>query len=193
MTDRDLIKLLQYVYGFVNVKLGDIVEINRGVRLVRNQLKNNGEYPVYQNSMKPLGYFDKSNCTEKTTFIIAAGAAGEVGFSSNAFWAADDCFYFNSSEFLNSKYLWYLLKSKQKIIFRKVRKASVPRISRTEIENIEVCIPNIEMQESTVKILDNFDKICSDLKIGLPAEIEARKKQYEYYREKLLTFKRLSV
>ena len=41
-----------------------------------------------------------------------------------------------------------------------------------------------------MNVLDNFDAICSDLKIGLPAEIEARKKQYEYYRDKLLAFKR---
>lgn len=45
------------------------------------------------------------------------------------------------------------------------------------------------MQERIVKVLDNFDEICSDLKIGLPAEIEARQKQYEYYRDKLLNFK----
>ena len=50
-------------------------------------------------------------------------------------------------------------------------------------------IPPLEIQERIVNVLDNFDKICSDLGIGLPAEIEARQKQFEYYREKLLTFK----
>ena len=44
------------------------------------------------------------------------------------------------------------------------------------------------MQQRIVNVLDNFDAICSDLKIGLPAEIDARKKQYEYYRDKLLSF-----
>ena len=45
----------------------------------------------------------------------------------------------------------------------------------------------VEIQKRLVKVLNNFDKICSDLGIGLPAEIEARQQQYEYYRSKLLT------
>lgn len=52
-----------------------------------------------------------------------------------------------------------------------------------------VPVPPIEVQERIVKVLDNFDAICSDLGIGLPAEIEKRQKQYEYYRDKLLNFK----
>ncbi|MFR8401522.1 MAG: hypothetical protein ACLVBX_05495 [Faecalibacterium prausnitzii] len=49
-------------------------------------------------------------------------------------------------------------------------------------------MPTLEVQQRLVEVLDNFEKICSDLNIGLPAEIEARQKQYEYYRDKLLTF-----
>jgi hypothetical protein len=47
------------------------------------------------------------------------------------------------------------------------------------------------MQKKMINVLDNFETICSDLNIGLPAEIEARQKQYEYYRDKLLSFKEL--
>ena len=47
----------------------------------------------------------------------------------------------------------------------------------------------MEKQEKAVRILDQFDRLCNDLSSGLPAEIEARQKQYEYYRDKLLTFK----
>ena len=50
-------------------------------------------------------------------------------------------------------------------------------------------VPPLEEQERIVAILDRFDALCNDLASGLPAEIEARKKQYEYYRDKLLTFK----
>ena len=56
------------------------------------------------------------------------------------------------------------------------------------ILSLPIPIPSLEVQKRLVKVLDNFDAICSDLKIGLPAEIEARHKQYEYYRDKLLTF-----
>ena len=52
-------------------------------------------------------------------------------------------------------------------------------------------VPSIEEQERIVAILDRFDTLCNDISAGLPAEIEARQKQYEYYRDKLLTFKEL--
>ena len=51
-------------------------------------------------------------------------------------------------------------------------------------------IPTIAEQERIVAILDKFDALVNDISVGLPAEIEARRKQYEYYRNKLLTFKR---
>ena len=66
---------------------------------------------------------------------------------------------------------------------------SVPSIRRPMLNNFEVLIPPIEVQQQIVDILDRFDLICSDLTSGLPAEIAARQKQYEYYRDKLLTFK----
>ena len=60
------------------------------------------------------------------------------------------------------------------------------------IAEYQMPIPDIDVQRRIVNVLDNFDAICFDLNIGLPAEIEARQKQYEYYRDKLLTFKELS-
>ena len=56
-----------------------------------------------------------------------------------------------------------------------------------------VSVPPLDVQNRSVNVLDNFEKICSDLNIGLPAEIEARQKQYEYYRDKLLTFKEVAA
>ena len=66
---------------------------------------------------------------------------------------------------------------------------NVPSVS--ELKAIKIPVPSLDVQERLVQVLDNFDAICSDLNIGLPAEIEARQKQYEYYRDKLLTFKEL--
>jgi len=61
------------------------------------------------------------------------------------------------------------------------------------ISNYEFPVPNMEEQNKIVNILDKFEKLCNDISEGLPAEIEARQKQYEYYRDKLLTFKELKV
>lgn len=64
-----------------------------------------------------------------------------------------------------------------------------PQFNTGAISRVKVPVPSIEEQASIVSILDRFDALCNDLTSGLPAEIEARKKQYEYYRDKLLTFK----
>ena len=60
------------------------------------------------------------------------------------------------------------------------------------LKEFRISLPPLETQERIVHVLDNFEAICTDLNIGLPAEIEARQKQYEYYRDKLLSFKELS-
>ena len=129
------------------------------------------------------------NCNADTTFVIAAGAAGEIGYSKEPFWAADDCYYCVCSEKLKSRFLYYALQVVQAVIFTKVRRASVPRLSRSVLEKFEIPVPPLAEQQRIVATLDRFDALCNDLTSGLPAEIEARKKQYEYYRDKLLTFK----
>lgn len=138
--------------------------------------------------MTPLGKYNLYNCPENTTFIIGAGAAGEIGYSAEKFWAADDCYYFSCNNNLNSKYLYHALCNKKDYISSRVRKASIPRLSRKDIERLEIPLPSLDVQNRLVEVLDNFESICSNLNIGLPAEIEARQKQYEFYRDSLLTF-----
>ena len=78
--------------------------------------------------------------------------------------------------------------TKKDYIKSRVRNASIPRLSREVIENLSIPVPSVGVQKRIVDTLDNFEQICNDLSIGLPAEIEARQKQYEYYRDLLLTF-----
>jgi type I restriction enzyme S subunit len=65
----------------------------------------------------------------------------------------------------------------------------VPALNRKELVDFQIPIPPLDEQERIVEILDRFDTLCTDLTSGLPAEIAARKQQYEYYRDKLLTFR----
>ena len=181
-------KLLTYDSKTKIMPLKDVAEIERGTRVVRSQLTEAGLYPVFQNALTPMGYYDKANRLENNTFLICAGAAGQIGYSDVDFWAADDCYTFKCCEKLENRYLFHVLKNNQHRIDAQVRKASIPRISREAVGNIRIPIPPLDVQNRIVNVLDNFEKICSDLNIGLPAEIEARQKQYEYYRDKLLTF-----
>ena len=70
---------------------------------------------------------------------------------------------------------------------------TMPIINKTDFSRIRVCLPSLDLQRRTALILDKFDALVNDLNFGLPAEIAARRKQYEYYRDKLLSFKELSV
>ena len=176
--------------GFEWKTLGKLGIINRGKRVVKSQLTTEGVYPVYQNSLQPLGYFDKSNVKANTTFMITAGAAGEIGYSNCAFWSADDCYYFDCpKDVLDDRFLYHSLKKQQNKIFSQVRKASIPRLGRNSVENIKIPIPPLSVQSQIVAILDTFDTLTQSISEGLPKEIKLRQKQYEYYREQLLNFK----
>ncbi len=170
--------------GVENRKLGEIAKVCRGVRVVKKELNDGGKYAVYQNSLKPLGYYGEANVKGGTAFVIGAGAAGEVGYSEQDFWAADDCYYIDGGERLIGRYVYYCLTSRQDWLLGKVRKASIPRLSRDFIAALEIPMPPLEIQREVVEILDNFAQLTAEL----TAELAKRKKQYEHYRDMLLNF-----
>ena len=91
---------------------------------------------------------------------------------------------------VNPRYAFHLLQGNGKEILKKTKKqgGTVDSLDFQRILQYKVPVPPLPVQEKIVEVLDNFDAICSDLNIGLPAEIEARQKQYEYYRDALLSF-----
>lgn len=172
-------------------EVGELISPQRGRRLVKSQLEKVGSYAVYQNSMKPLGYYYESNAQAGATFVIVAGAAGEIGFSDDAFWAADDVYFFSESDAVNNKYLYHFLLTKQHEISSQVRRASVPRLSISIVERLEIPIPcpdnpkkSLEIQAEIVRILDAF----TELTAKLTAELVIRKEQHKYYQFEMLQF-----
>lgn len=93
----------------------------------------------------------------------------------------------------NSRYVYHcVVNSFSSYVDSKKTEGAVPHISLKDISKFKIPTPPITIQNRIAKVLDNFDAICSDLNIGLPAEIEARQKQYEYYRDRLLSFPKLT-
>ena len=170
--------------GVEFVKLGEVCEIKRGIRVVKKDLQETGKIPVYQNSLVPLGYKDEFNYPSNVAFVISAGAAGDVGYSQVPFWAADDCLTITCPSNIENKYVYYFLKNYEYKLKSKVRKASIPRLSRKVVDDLEIPLPPIEVQTEIVHILDKF----TSLEAELEAELDCRKRQYEYYRDKLLSF-----
>lgn len=72
----------------------------------------------------------------------------------------------------------------------RVRRAGIPTLDGKVLEELIIPVPPVNEQKEIVNILDRFDALTTDLSQGLPAEIAKRRQQYEYYRDKLLTFKR---
>lgn len=92
------------------------------------------------------------------------------------------------------RYAFHVLQAYGEDIRTKAKKqgGTVDSLEFQKVLDYEIPLPDYETQKRLVNVLDNFEAICSDLNIGLPAEIEARKKQYEYYRDKLLIFKKVN-
>ena len=96
-----------------------------------------------------------------------------------------------TKEGISSRYVSHALQAYGESIRRTTKKqgGTVDSLDFQKVLAYKIPVPPLDVQNRIVNVLDNFEKICSDLNIGLPAEIEARQKQYEYYRDKLLSFK----
>ena len=136
----------------------------------------------------------KSRYVKKGDFVLS----NSMSFGRPYILAVDGCIHdgwLSISEFeqyFMSDFLYHLLNSSD--IQNEFKKrasfgGAVQNLNADIVRSIELPIPSIEKQKEIVNILDRFDKLCNDISNGLPAEIEKRQKQYEYYRDKLLSFK----
>lgn len=91
------------------------------------------------------------------------------------------------------KYVMYVLQSDimKRYMAKSIKGSAQPNLNLQQLNDFIFPLPSFDVQMRLVHLLDNFEKICNDITTGLPAEIEARQKQYEFYRDKLLSFKQL--
>ena len=185
---NDLIKEL-CPNGVEHKKLGDVCTVATGDQLNKSLLTDNGEYPVYNGGMAPSGYWNDYNAESDTIIISQGGAsAGYVNFVATNFWAGAHCYIVKPSSLIENKYLYYLLKNMQAVIQGSKIGAGIPGLNRQEILKLEVPLPPLKIQQEIVKILDKFTQLQAELQ----AELDLRLKQYEYYRDELLSFDKLN-
>jgi type I restriction enzyme S subunit len=152
-----------------------------------------GDIPVILGGQEPAYYCDTSNHEGEAIVMSRSGAyAGFVSFWNQPIFVTDG-FILEASDKLSIKYLYYYLKNMQNTLHEMKRGGGVPHVRGNEVMNIKIPVPPIEEQSRIVAILDRFDALTNDITSGLPAEIEARRKQYEYYRDKLLTFREVTA
>lgn len=169
-------------------ELGEVCEIQRGVRITKKQLLPSG-YPVVSGGTGYMGYTDNYNREAETITIAQYGVAGYVNIQKEKFWANDVCFSVYPKDILVNKYLYYVLANKQEYLYSISNRTAVPySISKDKILKIKIPIPPLEIQEEIVKILDKFTEYVTELTAELTAELTLRQKQYSYFRDKLLSF-----
>ena len=169
-------------------KLKEITSVLRGKRLTKSQLLSNGEYPVFHGGIDPLGFYSNYNRDADSVMIINVGAsAGTVGYSGNRFWSSDGCFCIARTTALDNRFLYHFLKNNEDYLISHVRVAGIPTLDSRVLEQLYVPVPPLPVQQEIVHILDHFTELTAELQKQLDAELTARKKQYEYYRDSLLT------
>lgn len=133
---------------------------------------------------------EQSKKWEKGTLCITIAAniaeTGLLGFEA--------CFpdsiigFVANPEFAITEYVFYYLNSIKDYLANKSYGSAQDNLNLSTFSSLKIPVLSLEIQSRIVQVLDNFDTVCNDLNIGLPKEIELRQKQYEYFREKLLTF-----
>ena len=170
--------------------LAEIADISPGSSNTDDAVKG-GCFPFFVRSQQLLAK-DEYEYDEEA--IITAGdgvGVGNVFHYINGKYALHQRAYriHPATDGLLGKYLYhYFVATFPKYIGQQMYQGSVPSIHRPMLNKFQVAIPSLDVQSRIVNVLDNFDAISTDLSSGLPAEIEARQKQYEYYRDKLLSF-----
>lgn len=155
-----------------------------------------GEYPYVNAGTSMSGFVnewsEEGDCV--TTPSRGQGGMGFVAYQASRFWCGPLCYVMRSKHSdVMIKYVYYYLCSHKADILGLVHEGGPPAINKSELAGLRILVPPFEEQQRIVSILDRFDKLTNDLSSGLPAEIEARHKQYEYYRDRLLSFDELAA
>ena len=173
------------------VRLEEIADIGTGSSNTNEGL-DEGLYPFFVRSQDPRR---KNEYEYDETAIITAGdgvGVGKVYHYVEGKYALHQRAYrihINTEEVMPKYYFYYMKSAFLPYIQKTMFQGSVASIRRPMLNAFPVPVPTIERQREIVATLDKFDSLCNDIQLGLPAEIEARQKQYEFYRDKLLTFK----
>lgn len=195
------------------IALEELGEFTRGKRFVRNDIKEDGIpcihygdlYTYYGVSAEKTKCFLDEELAKKMRFaqkgdvVIVQAGENDMDIGIGVAWLGDEdvaihdaCYIFKHN--INPKYISYFLRTN--VYHLQIKKyVSTGKICSIPAKNIGkalIPVPALDEQQRVVDILDQFDALCNDISTGLPAEIEARTKQYEYYRDKLLAFKELS-
>lgn len=164
-------------------KLSEILTIKNGKDYKSH---SKGNVPVY-GSGGIISYIDTAVYDKPSVLIPRKGSLDKLYFVDTPFWNVDTIFYTEiNTELVEPRYLYHYLKQAH---LEKLNKAGgVPSLTQAVLNNLTIPLPPLPIQQEIVRILDTFTNLTAELTDKLNAELTARRKQYEYYRDELLTF-----
>ena len=195
------------MFGYVTVTLGEIAEFTYGFT---DKAKDSGDTRFIRiTDIDEYGHLNISDAKyidlspESSKYLLHVGdllmartgaTYGKTLYVPNDEQAVYASFLIKitpNPEVLMNRYYWHFAQSG--LYWDQANKlvstGGQPQFNSNALKQVKITVPSLEQQRTIVELLDRFDGICNDLSSGLPAEIEARQKQYEFYRDKLLTFK----
>ena len=183
--------------GVRKMRVDEICNISRGVVISKDFIRDNpGDYPVYSSQTENDGVLGKINSYshdgEYITWTTDGANAGTVFRRIGKFNITNVCGLLRlHREDVLLDYLYYALSIQAK----KYVSSGMgnPKLMSNVMSRIVVSVPSIDLQKRIVSSLNRFDGVCYDVEKGIPAEIGARRKQYEFYRDKLLAFDELKA
>ncbi|WQT59358.1 restriction endonuclease subunit S [Helicobacter pylori] len=159
-------RLKGFNQAWQRVRLGDIAEIKRGVRITKNELDVFGKYPVVSGGVGFLGYTNNFNRYENTITIAQYGTAGFVNWQNQKFWANDVCFcIYPNKDIIKNIFLYYFLKVNQNYLYEISNRNATPySISKDKILDFEIPLPSLNEQIAIANILSDLDSEITSLK-----------------------------
>lgn len=185
-------QLLTFDENTKRVKLGEVAEnLDSKRKPITASQRVSGKYPYYGASGivdYVEGYIfdgDYLLISEDGANLVARNSP--IAFSIHGKnWVNNHAHVLKFEHRCTRKYIEYYINSIS--VEPYISAGAQPKLNKAQLNSITIPLPPLEVQERIVAILDRFDALCNDIKIGLPAEIELRQKQYEHYRDRLLTF-----
>ena len=174
-------------------KLGEVAELRRGRVISKGYLNENaGLYPVYSSQTENMGEIGRIRTfdfdQESITWTTDGAKAGTVFHRKGRFSITNVCglIKIRDIQAIGYRYLYYWLSIEaKKHVYLGMGN---PKLMSNQMERVPIPIPPLHVQQEIVRILDKFHTLTTSISEGLPREIELRKQQYKYYRDKLLSF-----
>lgn len=168
--------------------MGDLLlKVNSYTAIAKNEYRSKGQFPILNQGQELIaGYSDREDLAlAAAEYIVFGDHTRAVKYINSPFIAGESgTLVFSVSDICRPKYLYFAFKNLEIQSRGYNRHWSV-------VKELQIQVPSLETQDRIIAILERFSSLTGEFKDGIPSEIKARRQQYEYYREKLLTFKEL--